>query len=197
MQGIVWLCHLLVLVIVTGTTTGNDVLNVYSASARQICWGDVEDRSNYQSQSLCRHAKTVLESFFVLCIYRPHDNGIGVASDKIRKSLLCTVSASSWKDIAPGLPHQVSHKVKLTSDREVLYSSVFAIVRPPFWIRLNYMSGQSGMSYTMSRVRSTMNNDRLSLLALMHIHRDFSVDLDKVMEKFVSAKTRRTDFGQF
>jgi hypothetical protein len=23
------------------------------------------------------------------------------------------------------------------------------------------------------------------------------VDLDKVMEKFVSAKTRRTDFGQF
>jgi hypothetical protein len=27
-----------------------------------------------------------------------------------------------------------------------------------------------------------MNNDRLSSLALMHIHRDFSVDLDKVME---------------
>ena len=43
--------------------------------------------------------------------------------------------------------------------------------------------------------RSTMNNDRLSSLALMHIHRDFSVDLDRVMEKFVSAKTRRTDFG--
>jgi hypothetical protein len=43
-------------------------------------------------------------------------------------------------------------------------------------------------------VRSTMNNDRLSSLALMHIHRDFSVDLDKVMEKCVSAKTRRTDF---
>ena len=46
-------------------------------------------------------------------------------------------------------------------------------------------------------VRTTMNNDRLSSLALMHIHRDFSVDLVKVMEKFVPAKTRRTDFGQF
>ena len=46
-------------------------------------------------------------------------------------------------------------------------------------------------------VRPTMNNDKLSSLALMHIHRDFSVDLDKVMEKFVTAKTRRTDFGQF
>jgi hypothetical protein len=46
-------------------------------------------------------------------------------------------------------------------------------------------------------VRSTMNNNRLSSLELMHIHRDFSVDLDKAMEKFVSAKTRRTDLGQF
>ena len=46
-------------------------------------------------------------------------------------------------------------------------------------------------------VRTTMNNDRLSSLALMHIHCDFSVDLVKAMEKFVSAKTRRTDFGQF
>ena len=42
-----------------------------------------------------------------------------------------------------------------------------------------------------------MNNNRLSSLALMYIHRDFSVELDKVMEKCVSAKTRRTDFGQF
>ena len=39
-------------------------------------------------------------------------------------------------------------------------------------------------------VRTTMNNDRLSSLALMHIHRDFSVDLVKVMEKIVSAKNR-------
>jgi hypothetical protein len=54
-----------------------------------------DNMTDYQSQSPCRHAKTVLESFFVLCVYRPHDNEIGVASDKIRKSLLCTVSASS------------------------------------------------------------------------------------------------------
>jgi hypothetical protein len=44
-----------------------------------------------------------------------------------------------------------------------------------------------------------MKNDRLSSLGLVHIHRDFQVDLYKamVMEVFVSAKTRRTDFGQF
>jgi hypothetical protein len=49
-----------------------------------------DSMTDYQSQSPCRHAKTVLESLFVLCVYRPHDNGFGVASDKNRKSLLAT-----------------------------------------------------------------------------------------------------------
>ena len=66
----------------------------------------------------------------------------------------------------------------------------------------NYGNATAELSFSVLRrlktyVRSTMNNDRLSSLALIHIHLDFSVDLDKVMEKFVSAKTRRTDFGQF
>ena len=46
-------------------------------------------------------------------------------------------------------------------------------------------------------VRSTMNNDRLFSLGLVHIQRDFKVDFYKAMEVFVSAKTRRADFGQF
>ena len=45
--------------------------------------------------------------------------------------------------------------------------------------------------------RSTIKNDRLSSLGLMHINRDFEVDLYKAMEVFVSAKTRRAEFGQF
>jgi gamma-glutamyl phosphate reductase len=38
-----------------------------------------------------------------------------------------------------------------------------------------------------------MEKDRLSSLGLMHIHRDFEMDLYKAMEVFVSAKTRRAD----
>ena len=45
--------------------------------------------------------------------------------------------------------------------------------------------------------RSTMKNDMLSSLALVHIHRDFEVDLYRAMEVLISAKTRRADFGQF
>ena len=140
-----------------------------------------KNMEDYQSQSPCRHAKTVLESFFVLCVYRPHDNGIGVASDQIRKSLLCTVSASSCY-------------------RKYYFTSIDTILCIMFTMLVT--SATAKRSFSVLRrlktyVQSTMNNDRLSSIALMHIHRDFSVDLDKVMEKCVSAKTRRTDFGQF
>jgi hypothetical protein len=42
--------------------------------------------------------------------------------------------------------------------------------------------------------RSTMKNDRLSSLGLVHIHRDFEVDLYEAMKVFVSGQTRRADF---
>ncbi|CAC5398003.1 EML6 [Mytilus coruscus] len=45
--------------------------------------------ADYQSQSPCKHAEAVLESFIIFCVHRPRDNGTGVSSDIIRKSLLC------------------------------------------------------------------------------------------------------------
>ena len=82
----------------------------------------------------------------------------------------------------------------------VLYPSIDTILC--IMLTMPVTSATAERSFSVLRrlktyVRSTMKNDRLSSLALMHIHRDFSVDLDKIMEKFVSAKTRRTDFGQF
>jgi hypothetical protein len=82
----------------------------------------------------------------------------------------------------------------------VLYPSIDSILC--IMLTMPVTSATAERSFSVLRrlktyVRSTMNNDRLSSLALMHIHRDFSVDLNRVKEKFVSAKTRRTDFGQF
>ena len=45
--------------------------------------------------------------------------------------------------------------------------------------------------------RSTMKNDRLSSLGLMHIQWDFEVDLYTAMEVFVSTKTRRKILDNF
>ena len=63
-------------------------------------------------------------------------------------------------------------------------------------------SASAKMSFSALRrlktcVSSALKNDRLSSLGLMHIHRDFEVDLYKAMEVLVSAKTRRADFLQF
>ena len=60
-------------------------------------------------------------------------------------------------------------------------------------------SATAEMSFSVLRrletcVSSAIKNDRLSSLVLMHIHRDFEVDLYKAMEVFVSAKTRRAHF---
>lgn len=40
-------------------------------------------------------------------------------------------------------------------------------------------------------VRSTVKNDRLSSLGLLHIHRDFDIDIEKAMEEFVAANLGR------
>jgi hypothetical protein len=82
----------------------------------------------------------------------------------------------------------------------VLYPSIDTILC--IMLTMPVTSATAERSFSVLRqlktyVRSTMNNDRLSSLALVHIHRDFSVDLDKVMEKFVSANTRKTDLGNY
>ena len=73
----------------------------------------------------------------------------------------------------------------------VLYPSVDTILC--IMLTMPVTSATTERSFSVLRrlktyVRSTMNNDRLSSLALMHIHRDFSVDLDKVMGSQISEK---------
>jgi hypothetical protein len=91
----------------------------------------------------------------------------------------------------------------LDSVNQVLYPSIDTIL-----IKLCVLSTMPVASATVERsfsvqrclknyVRSIMKNDRLSSLGLVHIHREFEVDLYKAMEVFVSYQTRREDFGQF
>ena len=93
----------------------------------------------------------------------------------------------------------------LDSVNPVLYPSIDTILiklHVCVLLTMPVASATAEMSFSVLRrlktyVRSNMKNDRLSSLGLMHINRDFEVDLYKAMEVFVSAKTRRADFGQF
>jgi hypothetical protein len=85
----------------------------------------------------------------------------------------------------------------LDSVNPVLYPSIDTILCVV--LNMTAASTTAKMSFSVLRrlktcVSSAMKNDRLSSLGLMHIHRDFEVDLYKAMEVFVSAKTRRADF---
>ena len=85
----------------------------------------------------------------------------------------------------------------LDSANPVLYPSIDTILC--VLLNMPAASATAKMSFSVPRrlktcVSSAMKNDRLSSLGLMHIHRDFEVDLYKAMEVFVSAKTRRAHF---
>jgi hypothetical protein len=96
-----------------------------------------------------------------------------------------------------------AHCTTLDSVNPVLYRSIDAIlIKLCVLLTMPVASATAERSFSVLRclknyAMSTMKNDRLSSLGLVHIHRDFEVDLYKAMEMFVSAKTRRVDFGQF
>jgi len=43
-------------------------------------------------------------------------------------------------------------------------------------------------------LRSTMGQNRLSGLALLHVHRSISINIDKIIDKFSQMKKRNIDF---
>ena len=87
----------------------------------------------------------------------------------------------------------------LDSVNPVLYPSIDTIlIKLCVLLTMPVASATAEMSFSVLRrlktyVRSTMKNDRLSSLGLMHINRDFEVDLYKAMEVFASTGTRIPD----
>ena len=53
----------------------------------------------------------------------------------------------------------------------------------------------SAMRRIKSYLRSTMGDERLSNLSLMHVHRQTPVEIDKVLSEFINRKNRRLDFS--
>ena len=85
----------------------------------------------------------------------------------------------------------------LDSVNPVLYPSILCVLLTMPVASTSAERSVSVLKRLKIYAKSTMENDRLSFLGLLHIHRDFEMDLYKAMEVFVSAKTRRADFGQF
>ena len=108
--------------------------------------------------------------------------------------------ALSWLSIPMHRMNPLSKALLCTtldSVNPVLYPSIDTILC--VLLNMPAASATAKMSFSVlgrlkTCVSSAMKNDGLSSLGLMHIHRDFEMDLCKAMEVFVSAKTRRADF---
>ncbi|CAI6349937.1 unnamed protein product [Macrosiphum euphorbiae] len=64
---------------------------------------------------------------------------------------------------------------------------------------LEVLVAMAEMSFSTLRrlktwLRTRMIEDRLNGLALMHIHRDISIDIEQVIDRFAKNKNRKLDF---
>ena len=151
--------------------------------------------TDYRSQSPCNHAKTVLESLIIFCVHRPYDMATGewsrvmlsenrffvlyllhrvvgnitneqisILSETYETDLVCNFDEFNWE-------------IARCRTRTLVYN----ISRVLPWRSI------SVLRLLKSNVRSKMNNDRLLSLVLLHVHRDFFVNVDKLKEKLLSA----------
>jgi len=53
----------------------------------------------------------------------------------------------------------------------------------------------SALRRLKTHLKTTLLQDRLTSLAVLHVHRDINIDINRVMRSFTSGKSRHIDFG--
>ena len=91
-----------------------------------------------------------------------------------------------------------SLKASLSVTNKELYPSIFAIFA--ILVTMPVTTSTTERSFSSLRrlktyLRSTMVQDRLSSLALIHVHREMDIDTERVLRSFALAKNRYMDFG--
>jgi hypothetical protein len=160
----------------------------------------LESENRFHAQHLLPRAVDKLTDDHVVTIYEAYQADMYLSLEAFRRKVVgCRTHwvISKRNDLPTTLC------TTLDSVNPVLYPSIDTIlIKLCVLLTMPVASATAEMSFSVLRrlktyVRSTMKNDRLSSLGLMHINRDFEVDLYKAMGVFVSAKTRRADFEQF
>ena len=160
----------------------------------------LKSENRFHAQHLLPHAVDKLTDDHVATIYETYQTDIYLSLEDFRREVArwrthwVITKRNDWTTTLCTTPDSVN---------PVLCPSIDTIlIKLCVLLTMPVASATAEISFSVLRrlktyVRSTMKNDRLSSLGLMHINRDFEVDLYKAMEVFVSAKTRRADFGQF
>jgi len=78
-----------------------------------------------------------------------------------------------------------------------LYPSIYAILSILVTIPSSSATAErsfSAMKRIKNYLRSTMGDDRLSSLALLHVHSEIEIDVELVIELFASLRNRKLAF---
>ena len=92
---------------------------------------------------------------------------------------------------------QVDFSTSLNVTDPDLYPSIYRIICILLTMPVSSATSErsfSAMQCVKSYLRSTMGDERLSNLSLLHVHRHLNVDVDTAINDFISRKSRRLDF---
>ena len=89
-------------------------------------------------------------------------------------------------------------KDTLNVTNEELYPSISTVLLILYTMPAS--TATTGRSFSVLRrlktyLRTTMLQDRLTYLAVLHVHRDIDIDINRVMRSFTLGKSRHVDFG--
>ena len=100
----------------------------------------------------------------------------------------------SWIDVATKPDSLVSTLAEMNPKRFPNISSIFRLMLLQPATSASVERANSALKRIKTDLRSTMKEDRLNALLLLHVHRDIKLDYDKIVKKYASRHTRRMLF---
>jgi len=122
-------------------------------------------------------------------IYTAYSADLNVTEDEFRDE------AKRWKTrwaIGEVKPASLIDTLRVTN--QYMYPSIYKILTILTTMPASSATAErsfSAMKRIKNYLRATMGDERLSSLALMHVHRSFQIDIDEVISVFAGLKNRR------
>ena len=94
-------------------------------------------------------------------------------------------------------PSNLKDTLNVTNEEE-LYPSISTVLLILYTMPARTATTERSFSvlpYLKTYLRTTMLQDPLTSLAVLHVHRDIDIDINRVMRSFTLGKSRHLDFG--
>ena len=114
----------------------------------------------------------------------------------LQHSFVLKPKSKGWATLTTAKPSNLKDTLNVTN--EELYPSISTVLLILYTMPAS--TATTGRSFAVLRrlktyLRTTMLQDRLTSFAVLHVHRDIDIDIDRVMHSFTLGKSCHVDFG--